>query len=231
MSRVLVADDNPLSLAYFRDAIALVGHDVTTAGDGAEAVALAATQRFELILLDTRMPLVDGPEALRRIRAAPGPSRQTTALATSADAGISCSALVAAGFEEVLVKPIALAVVHGLLERYLGAITTSGTLLDEAMAAQKTGGDAGIIAALRKLLAVELDALPGEVRLFERDADTVALRDRLHRLEASAGFCGASALALAIGRLRDSLDRDTAWPGAAITDLLQVSAQTRLALD
>ena len=36
MSRVLVADDNPLSLAYFRDAIALVGHDVTTAGDGAE---------------------------------------------------------------------------------------------------------------------------------------------------------------------------------------------------
>lgn len=231
MSRVLVADDNPVSLAFFRDAIALAGHEVATAGDGAEAVALAAAQRFELILLDTRMPLVDGPEALRRIRAGPGPSRQATALATSADAGISRTTLAAAGFEDVLVKPIALDVVHALLERYLGARTAPGALLDEALAAQRTGGDATIIVALRKLLAAELAALPGEVQVFERAADTSALRDRLHRLEASAGFCGASALALAIGRLRDSLDRDSAWPGAAVSDLLQVSAQTRLALD
>jgi CheY-like chemotaxis protein len=231
MSRVLVADDNPVSLAFLRDAIALAGHEVTTAGDGAAAVALAATRRFELILLDMRMPRVDGPEALRRIRAAPGPSRQAAALATSADAGISRATLVAAGFEDVLVKPVALDVVHAMLERYLGAETTaSGVLLDESMAAQKTGGDAAIVAALRKLLAAELDALPGEVHLFERDADTAALRDRLHRLEASAGFCGASALALAIDRLRDRLERDSVWPEPAVADLLRVSAETRLAL-
>lgn len=232
MSSVLVADDNPLSLGFFREAIALAGHEVAAAADGAEAVALATTQRFKLILLDTRMPIVDGPEALRRIRAAPGPSRRAPALATSADAGISRAILSDAGFDDVLVKPIAMDALHAMLEHYLGPTTAApDAVLDDAMAAQKTGGDTAIVTALRKLLAGELDALPGEVRQFERHADTRALRDRLHRLEASAGFCGASALALAVGKLRAHLDQHSGWPESAVSELMQVSAGTRRALD
>jgi CheY-like chemotaxis protein len=232
MSRVLVADDNLLSLGFFREAIALAGHEAVTARDGAEAIALASAQRFELILLDTRMPFVDGPEALRRIRAAPGPSRRASALATSADAGVCRAALSAAGFDDVLIKPIALDAMRVVLERYLGSATiVRMSLLDDASAGQKTGGDPAIVSALRQLLCGELDSLPAELRLLERDADTAALRDRLHRLDASAGFCGASALAQAIGELRARLDQQSGWPASAVSELLRVSAWTRAVLD
>jgi hypothetical protein len=53
-----------------------------------------------------------------------------------------------------------------------------------------------------------------------------ALRERLHRLEASAGFCGAPALARAISTVRASLD-GTQWPAASVTTLLEVSERTR----
>lgn len=67
--RVLVIDDDPsirevaaLALAAFG------GHEVTTAGDGAEGVELARRVLPDAILLDVMMPTVDGPTVLARIR-------------------------------------------------------------------------------------------------------------------------------------------------------------------
>ncbi|MBW8806226.1 MAG: DNA-binding response regulator [Catenulispora sp. 13_1_20CM_3_70_7] len=72
MSRILIADDQALLRASLR---ALVnGYDgcevVGEAGDGAQAVRLAAELRPDLVLMDVRMPVLDGIEATRRITAA-----------------------------------------------------------------------------------------------------------------------------------------------------------------
>ncbi|WP_433603887.1 response regulator [Dactylosporangium sp. CA-139114] len=74
MIRVLLADDQPLIRSGFR---ALLDAEddievVAEAGDGGAAVALAARLRPDVVLVDVRMPVVDGLEATRRIAADPG---------------------------------------------------------------------------------------------------------------------------------------------------------------
>ncbi|CAN5408997.1 hypothetical protein BH10PSE5_BH10PSE5_06670 [soil metagenome] len=103
--RVLVADDHPANRELARLFLAGVGADVTEACDGEEAVALAAEQPFDVILMDIRMPRLDGPGALRAIRAAPGPNDATPILAFTADAEHE-SQLLAAGFQDVVAKPL-----------------------------------------------------------------------------------------------------------------------------
>jgi two-component system, cell cycle response regulator CpdR len=61
MSRVLVVDDEDSMRALVARAVAMDGHDVTTATDGAEALdILGADIRFDLLLTDIQMPVMDG---------------------------------------------------------------------------------------------------------------------------------------------------------------------------
>lgn len=68
MTRILIAEDE----RDIRDLIALTlqfnGFEVTTAKDGVEAVELAPTQSFDLIMMDVRMPRMTGYEACREIK-------------------------------------------------------------------------------------------------------------------------------------------------------------------
>lgn len=225
---ILVADDNPVSLRFFADALAQLGVSSELAHDGVETVARASRTRFDLLLLDARMPGLDGAEALARIRAEAGPSQRAPALATTAEAGKDAhSRLVEAGFEGVIAKPVTVDALRAALARYL---TAGSDGLDDARALAATGGDASILAALRGLLIAELDALPAEIADFGAHKDIAALRDRLHRLDASAGFCGAPALADAGTALRAALDASVDWPHAATAAFLAACADVRTRL-
>jgi DNA-binding NarL/FixJ family response regulator len=74
--RVLVADDQELVRAGFRLILEVAGFAVVgEAADGAEALALAAAERPDVVLVDIRMPVMDGLAATRRLTA-PGPGDQ-----------------------------------------------------------------------------------------------------------------------------------------------------------
>jgi CheY-like chemotaxis protein len=80
---------------------------VTLAQDGEEAVAAASAAGFDLILLDIRMPRLDGFEAAARIRAGAGPSAGAPMVALTADAGEEERARAAkAGMDDFITKPI-----------------------------------------------------------------------------------------------------------------------------
>lgn len=223
--RVLVADDNPLSLAFFAQALEDAGCVVTLAADGAEAVALARNAAFDLLLLDARMPKLDGAEALAAIRAASGSSTRALATTATNDRSIQ-AALLAAGFAEVLHKPLAIAALRAALARHLPELCRTPTTLDDAQALSAAGGNPAIVSALRGLLATELDALPDEIAGFAKARNAQALYERLHRLDASAGFCGAPGLVAAGSRLRDAL-ADDAWPESAFADFLRDCTHVR----
>ena len=68
MTRILIAEDEPDIRNLVTLALQFNGFDVVSAANGAEAVELASSNRFDLILLDVRMPRLSGHDACRQLR-------------------------------------------------------------------------------------------------------------------------------------------------------------------
>jgi len=105
--KVLVADDHPVNREFVRRILEPLGGSVTEAVDGAEAVDAATMGAFDLILLDLKMPGMDGDEAARIIRASNGPNRNAPILAFSAGQEAVDELLLPDEFDGALAKPLA----------------------------------------------------------------------------------------------------------------------------
>lgn len=77
---ILIADDQPALIAVTRNYLESVGFQVITARDGSEAIQQACTLQPDLILMDVRMPVVDGLSAIRQIRASTDPKTRDIAI-------------------------------------------------------------------------------------------------------------------------------------------------------
>lgn len=105
--RVLLAEDNPINALLARTLLTRAGCIVTTVQDGEEAVAAARAGAYDLILLDIRMPRLDGIGAAERIRCGGGPSAGAPIVALTADAGEEERVRVLkAGMDDFITKPI-----------------------------------------------------------------------------------------------------------------------------
>ncbi len=124
--RLLLAEDNPVNQ---RIAVAILrqrGHQVVAVADGQSAVETAAAGGFDLVLMDMRMPVMDGPEASRAIRALPHPAGRVPILGlTAADLAEQLADCLAAGMAEVLGKPFQPADLVERVER-LAAVSHTG---------------------------------------------------------------------------------------------------------
>ncbi|MET4682239.1 hybrid sensor histidine kinase/response regulator [Brevundimonas faecalis] len=105
--RALIVDDHPVNRRMLSLLVGVGGYETVEAEDGEQAVEAAGLERFDLILMDVRMPRMDGLEATRRIRAMPFPACDTPILAVTADAMPEDAArCLAAGMDAHLAKPI-----------------------------------------------------------------------------------------------------------------------------
>ena len=101
---VLIADDNPVNALIARRALESAGFTVTVASTGSEALEAAGDMNPALILMDLRMPVMDGFEAMRQLRA--GGSR-VPIIAVSAEVNSDIERrAVAAGADKVVAKPL-----------------------------------------------------------------------------------------------------------------------------
>jgi two-component system, cell cycle response regulator DivK len=115
---VLVADDNERLLDLFRIGLSRVpGVCVVTAQDGAEAVSLARQLRPDVILMDLSMPVMDGLEAARHLKA----DRATLRIPVVAVTGstVEPGRVRAAGFDGILTKPLGPEAILGEIVRVL----------------------------------------------------------------------------------------------------------------
>lgn len=103
---VLIVDDNERNLRLARDVLRAAGFRTLEAGSGAGGVTVAAEQLPDVILMDIRLPDMDGTEAARRLKSDPRtrqiPILALTSLAMKGDR----ESLLAAGFDGYLEKPI-----------------------------------------------------------------------------------------------------------------------------
>lgn len=120
MARILLVEDNELNRDMLSRRLVRRGHEVLLAADGAEGLAAAEREKPELILLDMGLPVVDGWEAVRRLKAA-----ETTraipviALTAHAMAGDRERAL-AAGCDDYDTKPVEIDRLLGKIAALLG---------------------------------------------------------------------------------------------------------------
>ncbi|MGI8905255.1 MAG: ATP-binding protein [Candidatus Sumerlaeaceae bacterium] len=117
--RILVAEDNEVNLSMLLDMLSARGYSAIVARNGKEAIELAQQHEPHLILMDIRMPIMDGIEATMRLRALPAMA-DTPIVALTASAGAdSEERCLAAGCTAHLPKPIQTKELFGLLRRYL----------------------------------------------------------------------------------------------------------------
>jgi CheY-like chemotaxis protein len=113
--KILYVEDNDDNIYMLRNRLTRAGFTVVVATDGAQGVAMAASEQPALILMDLSLPVLDGWEATRRIKAAPETSRiPIIALSAHAMSGDAEKAL-AAGCDDFDTKPVD-------LQRLLGKI-------------------------------------------------------------------------------------------------------------
>ena len=139
--RVLVADDQSDNCDLVADILAPLGFDIRTARDGAEAVAICQDWAPQLAILDLRMPVMDGCEAARRIRADHGSAVRILAMSAYVFAENQQRALDA-GADVFMQKPFQVVDLLGRIKQLTGVDYVYGeSPAAEAGAESVTSGD------------------------------------------------------------------------------------------
>ena len=105
--RVLVAEDHPVNRKVVGLLLQSMGHQVSFAEDGQQALKEASQSDFDLVLMDIHMPVMDGLSSARHIRALPGARGQVPIVALTADVmNDAQTQAMAAGMNAFLTKPL-----------------------------------------------------------------------------------------------------------------------------
>jgi signal transduction histidine kinase/ligand-binding sensor domain-containing protein/CheY-like chemotaxis protein/HPt (histidine-containing phosphotransfer) domain-containing protein len=124
--RVLVVEDQPLNREVAIGMLAALGLAADTANDGREALQKLAHTRYEAVLMDCEMPVMDGLEATRELRRTAGAGPRLPVIALTAGATSEArAACMSAGMDDYLTKPFTREALHATLARWLTAAPTA----------------------------------------------------------------------------------------------------------
>jgi signal transduction histidine kinase/ActR/RegA family two-component response regulator len=107
--KVLMAEDDGLNAAMLRTILEQLGHQVVHAQSGKRAVDLARAVGFDLVMVDSRVPPVDGREAIQMLRQLPGPMARIPIIAVIGGEAEEASRCLEAGADTVMRKPVSVA--------------------------------------------------------------------------------------------------------------------------
>ena len=120
--RVLVVEDQALNRDVAQGMLKAIGIETDTAGDGEEALAKMSSGRYDLVLMDCQMPVMDGFTATAELRRREPAGTHVPVIALTADVTSSGrDACIAAGMDDFLGKPFSRASLHAVLSRWLDA--------------------------------------------------------------------------------------------------------------
>lgn len=128
--QVLVAEDTATGRQVIRQHLDNDGFELTFAEDGEQAVRLTRERPFDVVLMDLRMPVMDGLEAIRVIRAdeaGQGGARTPIVVVTANDTAADMRASMEAGADAHLAKPVSRMDIIGVVMEFAGRAGRSST--------------------------------------------------------------------------------------------------------
>ena len=205
--KVLVVDDYPPNRRLLTQQLGYLGHTAIEATDGAQGLKAWRAERFDMIMTDCSMPVMDGYELARTVRAEEAATGASAILIVgfTANAQIGeAERCLAAGMNDCLFKPISL---QSLEARLMSAnrinvdpqnehyVSPSSQLIDLQALEQLTGGDAN---TLKSLLEPLIDSLEDDMacllKAFTKN-DLPGLSDIAHKVKSGARMIKAKHLA------------------------------------
>jgi signal transduction histidine kinase/DNA-binding response OmpR family regulator/HPt (histidine-containing phosphotransfer) domain-containing protein len=228
-ARVLLVEDNLVNRQVAQRMLATFGITPVTAGDGAEAVSLAESARFDLVLMDCQMPVMDGYDATRLIRESErkrGVSRVAIVAMTANALAGDKERCLEAGMDDYLPKPVRRELIAAALGRWLDPQSIEGSSQQTAVStpiedisriALATRNEASIdMQALDELQNLMGDGVPEVIATYVRDApqqiaaiaaaigahDAVTLGRAAHSLKSSSRSLGA----VGVARIAEALE-------------------------
>ncbi len=236
-ARILVADDVLVNQLLATELLEMRGALVTVANNGQEAVQLMLKQPFDCVLMDMQMPVMDGLEATRQIRANPMLAN-TCIIAMTANARnedrLRCEE---AGMNDFIAKPIDPKQLYARLAKYLGVMSTREIISEINLAAAVNAGDSSVIdlAGLEQTWGKNRQKIIQYAKLF-----TLSMQDNMKEIEAALAHGDLPALnglghsakssartvgAMGYGKLSDALEQ--CKNGDALEQARAIIAQMR----
>ena len=222
--RILLADDMDLTRLVAAEYLRSAGHTVTEVSDGEAAIAEVEKRDFDVVLTDMRMPIVDGMEVTRRIRALPGHRGRTPVVLVTAN--LIANDHVASGGSGVdlcVMKPFTRA-------ELLAAVAIAARLMPvpPARSAGNSVLDQYVLTELKDILGTEgfstqvdvtVRRIEDLLALLETpDADqNPAVHDAIHDLGGGVGLFGLTALSSSLRRF--DIGHDDGTSAAALRDV------------
>ena len=204
---VLVVEDNPVNRLLAEEILRQAGCTVVCAEDGEQALAALGSQRFDIVLMDCQMPVMDGYEATKALRRHEGTARHTTVVGLTANAmDGDRQRCLAVGMDGYLSKPYTRDELVGELSRWLQP-TSAGARAQVAAGAAAVDHD--VLASLvgmhgadgdslaRRLVGLFIDTSTTQVAALhsaQQAQDLAQSQAIAHSLKASAAQIGAGPL-------------------------------------
>lgn len=119
--KILIIDDSPSVLAILEDMLVDLGYDVTAAGDGAKACRLLEITRFDLIITDLTMPVMDGITFVQTAKQMPNCKFVPIVMLSSEEDETKIAAAKKVGISTFLRKPVKEVQLKTILQVVLGS--------------------------------------------------------------------------------------------------------------
>lgn len=194
---VLVVDDNDINVTLMSKMVSRLGHHPVQAKNGLDAVALASAQVFDIVLMDVSMPVMDGREATRHIRASGLSVRALIIGVTAYSDDHRLADLTDAGMDMVLTKPVDTAQLAAAIDRaqeQRGAQPPQDDMTDFARALGQLQDMLDRASALRFLGQALDDVAVNLPHIIDPALDLPQIAERIHSVVGSTAVVGLSQL-------------------------------------